>query len=402
MERIVLGYSGGLDTSMAIPWLAERFGADVIAVTLDLGQGGDLADVRERALAIGAIRAHVLDVRDEFAREYVTPVLRAGATHEDVVPLATPLARALIAKKLVEVAWMEGAEAIAHASRPNGRNATRIDAGVRALDPAIDLIVPERDRSLSRADQLAYARARNIPLSASVDACEVDTNLWGRSLEPFDAAQGKPFDAAQGRRDEGDDRKDAPDHLYVLTRAPQACPDEPACIEIELHQGIPIRANGIEMPLVELIESVETIAGAHGVGRIDGRAAGSPNVVSHRMCEAPAAVVLQLAHAALETRVLPRDLSRLKQSLARTYVKLVDNGSWFSPAREAIDAFVGSAQRQVTGTVRLELLKGECSVIDVRPSADASAVAPALRLTRRSSSRRIQSNLEPVENSKGL
>jgi argininosuccinate synthase len=364
MARIVLAYSGGLDTSVAIAWLAEQYGAEVIAVTLDLGQGRELTDVRERALAIGATRAHVLDVRDEFAREYILPALQAGALYEDRYPLATALGRPLIARKLVEVARMEGAATIAHGCNGKANDELRLELGVRALDPSITVLAPARIWGMSRQDEIEYAKARRIPIPSTIDSpYSVDTNVWGRSIE-----RGVLEDTWQ----------ESPEDIYALTRSPQACPDEPAYIEIEFEQGVPLRANGIEMPLIELIESVETIAGAHGVGRIDMVENATSGVKSREIYEAPAAVVLHTAHSELEKLVIPRDLERLAHDLGRAYADLAYNGRWFSPTREAIDAFMRTIQPRVTGAVRLKLFKGDCRVVGRRsPMALDEHGAPA-------------------------
>jgi argininosuccinate synthase len=352
MNRIVLAYSGGLDTSVAIAWLAETFNAEVIAVTLDLGQGRELTDVRERALAVGATRAHVLDVREEFARGYILPALQAGALYEDRYPLATALGRPLIAQKLVDVAHMEGATIVAHGCNGKANDELRLELGVKALDPSLKVLAPARIWGMSRQQEIDYAKARRIPIPSSVDSpYTVDTNLWGRSIE-----RGVLEDPWQ----------ESPEDIYALTRSPRACPDEPAYIEVEFEQGVPIRANGIEMPLLELIESVETIAGAHGVGRIDMVENAASGGKSREIYEAPAAVILHTSHSELEKLVIPRDLERIAHDLGRAYADLTYNGRWFSPTREAIDAFVRTIQPRVTGAVRLKLFKGDCRVVGRR------------------------------------
>ena len=374
MERIVLAYSGGLDTSIAIKWLAEHYGAEVIAVTLDLGQGRELTDVRERALAVGAMRAHVLDVREEFARDYILPALQAGALYEDRYPLATALGRPLIARKLVDVARMEGATTIAHGCNGKANDELRLEMGVRALDPSIKVLAPARIWGMTRQDEIEYAKAHRIPIPSTIDSpYTVDANLWGRSIE-----RGVLEDPWQ----------ESPEDIYALTRAPQDCPNEPAYIEVEFEHGVPLRANGIEMPLVELIESIETIAGAHGVGRIDMVENAAAGGKSREIYEAPAAVILHTAHSELEKLVIPRDLERLAHDLGRAYADLAYNGRWFSPTREAIDAFMKTIQPRVTGAVRLKLFKGDCRVVGRRSpmaldergapgSAKASASVPS-------------------------
>jgi len=345
--RIVLAYSGGLDTSVAIAWLADQYAAEVIAVTLDFGQGRELTDVRERALAVGAARAHVLDVRDEFANGYILPALQAGALYEDRYPLATALSRPLLARRLVDVARMEGSTIIAHGCNGKANDELRIELGVRALDASMTVLAPARIWGMSRDELVAYAKARHIPIPSD-DPYTVDTNLWGRSIE-----KGVLEDPWQ----------ESPEEIYTLTRAPIDCPAEPAYVEIEFDQGVPVRANGVEMPLFELIESLETIAGAHGVGRIDMIENAAAGGKSREIYEAPAAVLLHTAHTELEKLVVPRDLERLGHELGRAYADLVYNGRWFSPTREAIDAFMRAIQPRVTGAVRLKLFKGDCRVV---------------------------------------
>lgn len=349
MKRIVLAYSGGLDTSVAIPWLMEKYGAEIVSVTLDLGQGRELVDVRERALALGAIRAHVVDVREEFVRGYILPALQAGALYEDRYPLATALSRPLIARRLVDIARMERADAIAHGCTGKDNDQVGLDVSARALDPSLRLIAPAREWGLSRSEEIAYARTRNIPVPATLASpYSTDSNLWGRSIEC--GVLEDPW-------------AEPPEDIYTLTRPPQECPDQPAFVEVEFEAGVPVRANGIDMPLLELIESLDTIAGAHGVGRIDMMENRLMGIKSREIYEAPAAVLLHTAHRELERLVIPRDLERIKHDLGRAYADLVYNGLWFSPTREAIDAFVTAVQPRVTGSVRLKLFKADCRVV---------------------------------------
>jgi argininosuccinate synthase len=349
MERIVLAYSGGLDTSVAIPWLAEHYSAEIIAVTMDLGQGGQLDRIRERALATGAVRAHVLDVREEFARDYILPALQAGAIYEDRYPLATALGRPLIARKLVEIAHIEHAGSIAHGCTGKGNDQVRIDVSARALDASIKVVAPARVWGMTRPDEIEYARARNIPVPATVESpYSTDENLWGRAIEC--GVLEDPW-------------IEPPEEIYALTRSPADSPDVPAYVEVEFAAGVPTQINGVAMPLVELIGSLETIAGGHGVGRIDMVENRLVGIKSREIYEAPAAVVLHAAHRELEGLVIPKDLQRLKRALAVTYADLVYNGLWFTPMREALDALVGKVQERVSGTVRLKLFKGECRVV---------------------------------------
>jgi argininosuccinate synthase len=349
MTKIVLAYSGGLDTSVAVPWLVETYGAEVVTLTLDLGQGRELDDVRERALEAGAVAAHVLDVREEFARDYIVPALKAGAVYETSYPLATALGRPLVARKLVEVAHDEGATAIAHGCTGKGNDQVRIDVSARALDPGIRVIAPAREWGMTRADEMAYARARGIPVPTTLASpYSTDANLWGRSIEC--GVLEDPW-------------VEPPDEVYTLTRSPLKCPDIPAYVEIAFERGVPVSVNGVEMPLIEMIESLQTIAGAHGVGRIDMVENRLVGIKSREIYEAPAAVVLHAAHRDLEGLVTPRDLDRVKRDLAVRYADLVYNGLWFSPLRDALDAFVATVQERVTGSVRLKLCKGNCIVV---------------------------------------
>jgi argininosuccinate synthase len=366
VERIVLAYSGGLDTSIAISWLAETFGAEVVTVTLDLGHGSELVEIRQRALALGAVRSHVIDVREEFIRDYALPALQAGALYADRAPMTTALTRPLIARKLVDVARMEGAGAVAHGCAATSDDGLRIDALVAALDPAARLIVPTRMWDMTRDEAMTFARERGLPTAASADRpCKTDANVWGRSTACSPAQ---------------DSWAEAPEDIYSLTRSPGDCPDQPAYVEIEFDAGRPIRVNRIEMSPVEMIDSLETIAGLHGVGRIDLMATRLTGGQTREIYEAPAAVVLHTAHKELEQLVIPSDLEQVAHALGRTYADLINSGQWFSPTRTAIDAFVAAIQPRVTGSIRLKLFKGECRVAGRRSpfaQSDGSAPSPA-------------------------
>lgn len=347
--RIVLAYSGGLETSVAIPWLAEKHRAEIITVTMDLGQGKELDDVRERALASGAMRAHVLDLREEFARDFILPALQAGAVYEGRYPLATALGRPLIAKHLVHLAHIEGATAIAHGSTGQGNDQVRMDMSARALDPGITIIGPAREWNLSRADEVGFARERGIPVPATMEGpYNIDVNLWGRSI-------------AGGVLD--DPWAEAPEGIFQLTKSPLEAPDTPAIVDIDFDRGVPTKINGVAMGFVELIQSLETIAGVHGVGRIDMVENRTGGAKSREIYEAPAAVVLHTAHRELQAFVVPRDLERLTSELGVRYADLVYKGLWFTATRQAIDALVSHVQARVTGTIRVRLFKGECRVI---------------------------------------
>jgi len=349
MDRIVLAYSGGLDTSVAVPWLAEHYKAEVICATLDLGQGKELESVRERALAAGAIRCHVLDAREEFADKYILPALQAGAIYEGSYPLATALGRPLIARKLVEIARIEGANSIAHGCTGKGNDQVRIDVSARALMPGVRVIAPAREWGMTRPDEIEYARKRGIPVPVTVASpYSTDANLWGRSIEC--GVLEDPW-------------VEPPADVYTLTKDPAQCPDAPAYIELRFEKGVPVAVNGVPMSFVDLIASVGTIAGAHGVGRIDMVENRLVGIKSREIYEAPAAVVLHMAHRELEGFVSPRDLLRLKQEMSLKYADMVYNGVWYSPVREAIDALVANIQQRVTGVIRVKLFKGSSHVV---------------------------------------
>jgi len=349
MERIVLAYSGGLDTSVAVKWLADKYDAEIVTVTIDLGQGKELDDVRERALAVGAVRAHVVDAREEFARDYIVPALQAGAIYESRYPLATALGRPLIAKKLVEIAEMEDAGIIAHGCTGKGNDQVRMDVSSRALNPDIQVVAPARVWGLTRPEEIKYAQKHGIPVPASVEnPYSTDTNLWGRSIEC--GVLEDPW-------------VEPPEDIYALTKSPVDAPNVPAYVEVEFTAGVPTKVNGVSMPLTELINSLETIAGTHGVGRIDMVENRLVGIKSREIYEAPAACLLHAAHRELETLVIPRDLERLKVSLSKAYADLVYDGLWFSVTRESIDAFVASVQKRVSGIVKVKLFKGDCRVV---------------------------------------
>jgi argininosuccinate synthase len=350
MRRIVLAYSGGLDTSIAIPWLAEKYGAEIVTVTMDLGQGKELEDARERALGLGAARAHVRDLRDELARSFILPALQAGAVYEERYPLATALGRPLIGRHLVDVARIEGASAVAHGcGTEKGNDAARIEMAVAALNPELEVLAPLALWDITRAEKVAFARKRGIPVPHGADSpYTTDVNLWGRSIE-------------YGVLD--DPWLEPPADVYQLTRSPADAPDIPAYVEVEFDMGVPIAINGVSMSLVELIGSLETIAGAHGIGRIDMLENRLGGTKSREIYEAPAAVLLHAAHKELQTYVTSRELARLAGDLGVKYADLVYNGLWYSPMREAIEALVGKVQERVTGAIRLKLFKGDFRVV---------------------------------------
>jgi argininosuccinate synthase len=347
MKRIVLAYSGDLATSAAIPWLSQQHSAEVVAVTVDLGQGAQLEDVRDRALAAGAARAHVLDAREEFARCFVLPALKSGAICHDADPLGAALGTFLVARKTIDIASIEQADAVAHGSaRPIGDTALFERAG-RALT-SLAIVAPAREWGMTAGELAEYTRSRNIaPRPDAPNGAEV--TLWSRSLETQPA--GGPVDWR------GDP--------FVLTRPAAECPDQPAHVEITFDRGTPTAINGVAMPLVELIGSLGTIAGAHGVGRLE-----EPAGDRRRLHEAPAAVVLCAAHGALLQTIGAPGVERFSRLVSAQYAELIGQGDWFSPLRDALDAFVDKVQEHANGVVRLRLFKGNCAVVDARTPAE--------------------------------
>ena len=366
MERIVLAYSGGLVTSAAIPWLKAHRHAEIVAVTMDLGQGRDLEAVRDRALAAGAVRAHVLDLREEFARDFVLPALKADALFDDRSPMTAALGRPLIAKKLVEIAGIEHAHAVAHGGGANGKRGT-LDVLTRALDHRLKIVAPAREWGMARLEVAEYARQQGILTPPQTDSpYRIEANLWGRSIECA-ALDEEP-----------------PEAIYALTRPARECPDEPAYVEVAFTRGAPAAINGISMPTLELIGSLGTIASAHGVGRID--------VVEHRVGrarlrevgEAPAAVLLHAAHKELGKLSAPRELDRFSRMVSAEYAEVIYGGLWFSPLRAALGAFVDTVQERVSGVVRFKLFKGAYSIAGRHMQTPPSRKPAIIPVTERS------------------
>jgi argininosuccinate synthase len=366
--RIVLAFSGGLGSVCAVPWLAEQYGAEIVAIALDLGQGrehGELEDVRDRALAAGAVRAHVLDAREELAREFVVRAIKGDASAADDRPLVNALARPVLARRLAEIAAIEQAASVAHGAAA-ARDARRLDAAVGAIAPALTVLAPAGEWGMDRAGLAAYARARGLATLVSQDpAYGVDATLWGRTVQAPDPS------AAAG----------TPDRVYTLTAAPADCPHEPAYVDVAFERGAPAAVNGIDMPLTDLVATVAMIAGTHGVGRI-GPVPSAAGGATRELCEAPAAHVLHAAHAALQTLAIGARAARFSRRVSREYAELVDAGLWFTPLRDALDAYVDRLQECVTGTIRVKLFRGDCRIVarrlvEPRPSTRRLRVVAA-------------------------
>ena len=348
-EKVVLAYSGGLDTSVAIKWIQENYGYDVVALTIDLGSEPDLPAIRQRALDIGAVDAKVVDGRDLFLKYFAFPALQAGAIYEKVYPLATAIGRPLIAKLLVDVAHEVGARAIAHGCTGKGNDQVRLDVSVAALDPELQIIAPVREWKLSRPAEIEYARQNNIPIPATVDSpYSTDVNLWGRSVEA--GILEDPY-------------LEPPQDVWLWTKNPEDAPSKPEIIEIEFENGIPIALNGEKMDGVQLVQRLNAIGGEHGVGRIDHVENRLVGIKSREIYEAPASVLLLQAHQELEDLCLSRDQARFKQTVSAQISEMIYNGLWFSALHQDLRAFVESSQRHVAGSVKLKLYKGSSMVV---------------------------------------
>jgi argininosuccinate synthase len=346
IERIVLAHSGGFETSAAIPWLRRRYGADIITATIDLGQGGDLEVIRDRALAAGAVRAHVLDAREEFASDYVLRSLKADALCKDGYPMAGSLGRMLIARKLVEIANIEQASAIAHGATAGG---AALAAAARMLNPAIHVMASVRDWRMTQSEVIEHARAGASFLPAAIESTyRIDANLWGRAIESGGL---------------GDRWTEAPEGLYTLTRSAGECPGQPASIAVAFERGVPTAINGVEMPILDLLASLVTIAGAHGVGRVDISEPRLAGTAPREVFEGPAAIVLHAAHKDLQRMVLTSGAGRFSRTVSLRYVDIIEAGEWFTPLREALDAYVDKVQERVTGVIRMKLFKGDLGIV---------------------------------------
>ncbi len=346
--KVVLAYSGGLDTSVAIPWLKEHKGLDVVAVTVDVGQPVDLERVRTKAKASGAVAAHVADARREFADEFLAPALRANALYEGVYPLSTALARPLIGRHLVEVAHREGAAAVAHGCTGKGNDQVRFDLSTTSLAPELEVIAPAREWGMSREQEIDYARAHQVPVEATAASpYSTDENLWGRSVEC-------------GVLEDPD--VEPPEAAYGWTVAPAEAPDSPTYVRLVFEKGLPVSMDGRPLPFHELIARLNQLAGSHGVGRIDHVESRVVGIKSREVYECPAAVVLIRAHQALEGLVLPRDVLEFKRTVEQRYAQLIYDGLWFSPLRTSLEAFVQVTQERVSGEVTMKLFKGSATI----------------------------------------
>lgn len=347
IDKVVLAYSGGLDTSIIIPWLKENYGCEVIAMAADVGQGEDLAPLKEKAIKTGASKIYIEDVREEFVTDYVFPTLRAGAVYEGKYLLGTSFARPLIAKKLVEVANKEGASAVAHGATGKGNDQVRFELAVKSLAPEMKIIAPWREWEIkSREQAVDYAQALNIPVPVSKDRpYSMDGNLWHLSHEGADLE---------------DPAKEPPDDVLLVITAPEKAVDKPEYVEIDFVKGTPVAVNGEMLGPVQLIEELNKIAARNGIGIADILENRLVGMKSRGVYETPGGTVLYTAHQELERLTLDRITMHYKQLVSLRYAELVYDGIWFHPLREALDAFVNVTQQTVTGRIRLKLYKGNC------------------------------------------
>lgn len=346
IKKVVLAYSGGLDTSVIIPWLKEHYNnCEVIAVCADLGQGDELDPVHDKAINTGASKCYILDLKEEFIRDYVWPTVKAGAVYEKKYLLGTSFARPLIAKKLVEIAEAEGADAIAHGATGKGNDQVRFELSIMALAPQLAIIAPWREWELrSRDQEIDYAAAHNIPIPVSHDHdYSMDRNMWHLSHEGSDLED--PWNAPK-------------DELFIVTNIPEKAPDKPEYVELEYVEGIPVSVNGEKLSPAKLVEKLNEIGIRNAVGITDMVEDRLVGMKSRGVYENPAGAIIYFGHNDLENLCLDRATQSFKQQVSIRYSELVYDGMWFSPLREALDAFVNETQKTVTGTVRMKLYKG--------------------------------------------
>ena len=357
-KKVVLAYSGGLDTSVFIKWIKEKYNMDVIAAVIDCGQPEDLKEARQRALDIGAVKSVIVDAKEEFLNDFIFPLIKANLKYEKKYPLATALARPLMVKKMVEIARKEKAEAIAHGCTAKGNDQVRFDVGIRSLAPDLKIIAPHREKSISREEEIEYAKKHGIKIDVTKKSpYSIDENLWGRSIEcgVLEDPWNKP-----------------PDDIYKWTKIEKGC-DESEYMEIGFCKGIPVSFNNENIPPDVIIKKINKLAGSYGIGRIDMVENRLIGIKSREIYESPAAEILIEAHRQLESLVLDRELIHFKYMLEEKMAELVYYGLWFTPLRKCLYEFINESQRYITGTIKIKLeyknfiiegRKSDCSLYD--------------------------------------
>ncbi|MGE6259169.1 argininosuccinate synthase [Heyndrickxia sporothermodurans] len=348
-EKIVLAYSGGLDTSVSIKWLQEKYGYDVIALGIDVGEGKDLEFIRQKALDVGAIKAVMVDGKELLAKDYILPSLKANTLYEGKYPLSSALSRPLISKLLVEVAHQEGAVAVAHGCTGKGNDQVRFEVSIQALDPTLKVVAPVREWGMTRDEEIEFAKKHEIPIPIDLDnPFSIDANIWGRACEA--GVLENPWN-------------EAPEEAFEWTNPIEKTPDEAEYVEITFNRGAPVALNDQSMGLVDIIENLNELAGNHGIGRIDHIENRLVGIKSREVYENPAALLLINAHKELEFLTLPREITQFKTMVEQQLAKIIYEGLWYSPLKPALDAFVEETQKTVTGKVRVKLLKGTHVVV---------------------------------------
>ncbi len=349
MKKIVLAYSGGLDTSVLLKWIQQKYDAEVISVTLDVGQKEDLDAVQAKAESLGVLKHYSIDAREEFVKDYVFPAIKANGLYQEKYPLSTALSRPLIALKLAEIAEREGAEAVAHGCTGKGNDQVRIEVTVRSISPRLKVLAPIREWGMTRDEEIEFARANGIPIPADLDKpYSIDQNLWGRSIEC-------------GLLEHPD--VEPPEDAFEWTVPPEKAPDTPQYLTLKFEDGVPTGLNGEEMEPIELIETVNNVAGMHGIGRIDHIEDRLIGIKSREVYECPAATVIIEAHKDLEKMVLTRHEYQFKRQVDAQWAFLVYTGLWMEPLREDLEAFIESTQTKVNGEVKVKLFKGSLRVV---------------------------------------
>ena len=348
-EKVVLAYSGGLDTSVSVKWLQEKYGYDVIALGLDVGEGKDLESIRKKALDVGAIKAIMVDAKEMLAQDYIVPALKSNAMYEGKYPLSSALSRPLISKLLVQVAEEEGAVAVAHGCTGKGNDQVRFEVSIQALNPNLKVIAPVREWGMTRDEEIEYAMQHNIPIPVNLDnPFSIDANIWGRACEA--GVLENPW-------------QEAPEAAFDWTNPIELTPDQPEYVEISFDAGVPVALNNKKMGLVDLIEELNLLGGKHGVGRIDHIENRLVGIKSREVYENPAALILIQAHKELEFLTLPREVSQFKASIDEQMAKVIYEGLWYSPLVNALGAFIEETQKNVTGKIRVKLQKGNHTVV---------------------------------------